>query len=163
MDRSELLDEFRFLADKHGFSEVPPENVPESDATPPGPRVEFAHPKLRIVVSHNARDGFDCSLIYPGDSAGISLGVLMSALRPDGSRGQSSFVSPGDQSDFLRTRLARLLDIPPQTLDDCRALRFYHAGPWRTQWGHTIQMDPESIRAERARLDRLRGYFRTIP
>ena len=113
-------------------------------------------------MSHDDRDGFVCDLTLPGE-AKISVGILIAALRPDGSVTQSSFVSPRDQADFLRTQLHRLLDMPREVLDDFVALRFYHAGPWRAQWGHGIQMDPESIQTERARLDRLRSYFQTLP
>ena len=86
----------------------------------------------------------------------------MAALQLDETAStQSSADSLRGQADFVRAHLDRLLNLPVEVLDDCRALRFYHAAPWRKAWGRTVKVDPPTIGAELARLDRLRRYFGT--
>lgn len=159
MDRELLQHAFQFVTSR-GFVLV--ESV-ESEAILQwkGMQLSFNGPGLRIEASHDDRDGFDCSLVFlndPGPS--VSVGTLMAALsRDEAVSARSSREALGEQAQFIERHLDKLMSLPSDLLEDCRALRFYHAAPWRKAWGRAIQMDAEAIHAEGLRLERLRNYF----
>ena len=156
MDRELLQHAFQFVTNR-GFVSVEPEASLQWNGT----QVSFNGPGLRIEASHNDRDGFDCSLVFLSDpGASVSVGTLMAALsRDEAASARSSREALGEQAQFIEGHLDKLMGLPSDLLDDCRALRFYHAAPWRKDWGRAIQMDAEAIHAEVRRLERLRNYF----
>jgi hypothetical protein len=157
IDYDRITAEFAFLVDEHGFVAL----KPEDDAELIGARVSFRHANLLLEASCNWHDGFDCLLASPADgSAIVSVRTLLAALQlEDSHRARSNAGDLREQALFVMEHLGQLLALPKAVLADCRALRFYHAGSWRRNWGSAIPMTPEEVQCERERLERLRGYF----
>lgn len=156
MNRDHLRSEFQFLARREFVEAEVQDGVSGS-----GVHVSFSGPQLRVEASYNDRDGFDCELVFLSHpETSISVGTLLAALRQDETvSARSGLGTLRDQAEFIQRQLDKLLSLPSDVLDDCRALRFYHAGPWRKDWGRAIQMDAEMTATELRRLERLRSYF----
>jgi hypothetical protein len=60
---------------------------------------------------------------------------------------------------FVSANLSRLAAVSPEMYRDLVALRFWHTGPWREQWGTGVSLDKALIAAESERLIRIREFF----
>jgi len=126
--------------------------------------VRFTSSRMTIEASFNDRDSFDVGVRFLNHGGtSVSVGTLIAALKVgEGRVAQSHRDVLVEQARWLQLHLQEVLDAPPAVADDCHALRFYHAGAWRKEWGKTIVMDVGTRDAERLRLDRLRNYFGPI-